>query len=419
MITLGIFLICYLGFILLPEKKTLIAVTGALLLILTQEISWVEALKEINWNVMGLFIGTLILAELFMYSRTPAVLAEWLVDLSGSARSALIAFFALAGAISMFVENVAVVLLIAPVALTLCEKLSISPVRPLILLAMFSNLQGAATLIGDPPSMLLASFMGLTFGDFFIYQGKPSLFFITQVGCLSALLFAFWIFREERQKIQLMTIEKVISWIPLILLVLLIIILALGSPLDPTTTWLAGAAAMILGLIGMIWHHFGPKWQTTEELFTSLDWKNTFFLMALFVLIGGLRLAGWMDKISDAMIQNLPDNLLLIYGFIILLSLLISAVIDNVPFLIAMIPIIQEVATVKGYPIPLLAFALLIGTCLGGNITPIGASANIVAVSFLEKNGHKISFPAYVKIGLLFTLSAVIPAALFLWFVWS
>lgn len=419
MISLVVFLICYTGFISFPKYKTAISLIGSAILILSGEIHPETAFREVHWNIMGLFFGTLILAELFMYSRVPAVLAEWLVDQSKTVRGALLSIFILSSVISIFVENVAVVLLIAPVALSLCEKLQISPVRPLILLAMFSNMQGSATLIGDPPSMILAAFMKLSFMDFFVYQGKPGLFFIVQVGFVFALGLAFWLFRKYSQPSEIVFVEKVLSWIPSLLLTIFVLTLVFGSHFDPDSHWLAGSAAMGLAFVGLIWHHFGPRWQPTKVIITSLDWKTTFFLMALFILVGSLRLAGWMNALSEWITAHIPADLLTMFIFIILISIVISAFVDNVPFLMALIPVIQNVSEATGFSLPLLAFGLLIGACLGGNITPIGASANIVAVSFLEKNGHSISFPAYVKVGLLFTIFAVIPSAIFLWGVWS
>lgn len=419
MISLLVFFIAYIGFVLFPKDKEWIGCGAAIALILFGEISWKTALAEIHWNVIGLFVGTLILAELFLHSRVPAVLAEWLVDRSKTVRMALISVFALASFISMFVENVAVVLLIAPVVLSLAEKLKISPVRPLILLAMFSNLQGTATLIGDPPSMILGSYMKMGFKDFFFYSGKPSIFFVVQAGALSALFFTFWLFRNYNQPVKAVPMETVKSWIPTILLAILIGILAFGSNLDADSIWLAGTTAMFLAIIGLIWHYYGPNWRPTLEILKTLDWETTFFLGSLFVLVGAIRLAGWMDYLASWITENVPANLLVIYIFLIAISLLISAFVDNVPYLVAMIPVVQKVADSSGFSLPLLAFGLLIGTCLGGNVTPIGASANIVAVSFIEKNGYSISFSSYMRIGIIFTLFAVIPAAVVLWFIWS
>lgn len=419
MLTLLIFIACYTCFIIFPNYKTWVSIVGAVSLILFQELTWLEALQEIQWNVMGLFIGTLFLAELFMFSRVPAVIAEWLVVRSKTVRSALIKVLILASIISMFVENVAVVLLIAPVALAICEKLKISPVIPLILLAMFSNLQGTATLIGDPPSMILGSYLKMSFGDFFFYEGKPSIFFIVQIGAFFTLLLTFYLFRHYKQAIQIINVEEVISWIPSLLLGLLIVILACFSQFDKDSQWLAGSTAMVLAIVGLIWHHFGPRWQSTTKIIKSLDWQTTLFLMALFVLVGSIRLAGWMDALALWIVAHIPSNLLIIYLFIMSISILVSAFVDNVPYLIAMIPVVQNIANTMQFPLPLLVFSLLIGTCLGGNITPIGASANIVAISFLEKNGYAITFPRYVLIGLIFTAFAVIPAAIALWMIWS
>lgn len=419
MLSLTVFLICYLFFALVPRYKSWIAVGGAGLLIAAGDLTLIASFNEVHWNVMGLFVGTLILAELFMLSRVPAVLAEWLVDHSKTVRSALLKLFALSSVISMFVENVAVVLLVGPVALSLTEKLKISPVTPLILLAMFSNLQGTATLIGDPPSMILGSYLKMSFNDFFFLLGKPSIFFMIQTGFASAMLFSYILFKKAVSPIALLKQETVRSFVPSLLLLVLIGLLAFSSQLDPDSTYLAGSAAMGLGLLGLLWNHFGPRWGSSIQIIRMLDWDTSFFLMALFILVGALRLAGWMDALADYAIKTLPGSLPLLYIFIILFAVIVSAFVDNVPFILAMLPVIDDISVATGYPVHLLAFALLIGACLGGNITPIGASANIACISLLEKSGHRISFLGYVKTGLVYTLFATLPAALLLWLIWS
>lgn len=419
MLSLTLFILCYIGFIFFPSYKHLISIAGAVSLVLFGNLGWQCAITEIHWNVVALFVGTLFLGELFMYSRVPAVIAEWLVDRAKTVGLALISVLVLASVLSMFVENVAVVLIIAPIALALCEKLKISPVKPLMLLAMFSNLQGTSTLIGDPPSMILSAYMKMSFGDFFFYEGKPSIFFVVQTGALFCLGLTLWMFRHKKERVSLINIEEVKSWIPGLLLALLIVVLGFGSSFDRESTWLAGTTAMVLALIGVVWHHFYARWQSLASLVKSLDWQTTFFLIGLFVLVGAIRLDGWMDYLSSWIVNNVSGELWVMYLFIILVSLVISAFVDNVPYLIAMIPVVQHIADAREFSLPVLVFALLVGSCLGGNITPIGASANIVAVSLLGKKGHKVSYSEFVSVGSVFTAFAVIPAAIVLWVIWA
>lgn len=154
-IALAVFLLAYTLFILLPDRRAPVAFGGALLLVLFGVLTPAKAFFLINWNVMGVFVGTLILAELFMWSRVPAYLAERLVNRSGTARAAILWICVMSGVISIFVENVATLLIVAPIAFEMARKLKISPVNFLIAIAISANLQGTATLIGDPVSMLL------------------------------------------------------------------------------------------------------------------------------------------------------------------------------------------------------------------------------------------------------------------------
>lgn len=417
---LVIFFICYLLFVLFNQWRSFIAVCGACALVLLQIVTLETAVTElVYWNVIGLFFGTLILAELFMQSRMPAVIAEWFVDQTSSARGALITICLLSSLLSAFVENVAVVLIVAPIALTLCQKLHISPVKPLIFLAMFSNVQGTATLIGDPPSMILGGYMKMTFNDFFFYHGRPSIFFIIQIGALAATVLVFYLLKEFKQKTKLIRIEKTLSYVPSGLLIVFVCILATASYIDPDFKWFAGTVAMLLAIIGLIWYTFGPHWTPLTTLIRELDWDTTFFLTGLFVVVGALEKTGWITSLAEWMSPILEQNLLAAFILVIGFSVLFSAFIDNVPYLLTMIPVIQGASSGSESTLVLLIFALLIGACLGGNITPIGASANIVAVGILKKEGHEISFGHYVKYGLAFTAVAVFASSAALWFLFS
>jgi len=417
-VSLVVFLISYLLFILLPKKRTLIAVFGAVLLFLTQAVSLKEALSSINWNVMGIFVGTLVVADVFMKSRVPAYLAELIVNKAKNTAWSILLICALTGFISAFVENVATVLIVAPIALTLAKKLDFNPTKMMIALAVSSNLQGAATLIGDPPSMLLGGFAKLNFGDFFFYKGRPSVFFAVELGALLSFVVLYFIFRQHREKEVVISVEKVKSWIPTYLLIAMILALAASSLFDPGFTYTAGVICMIFGVICAFWETLVNKGSLIQGL-KSLDWDTTFFLMGIFILVGGLTLAGWIERISATLSGLVGQNVFWAYSLLVFIAVLFSAFIDNVPFLAAMLPVALSMSTKLEINPPLLLFGLLIGTSLGGNITPIGASANIVACGLLKKEGYIVRFRDFIKIGLPFTLAAVVAAYLFVWFVWK
>jgi Na+/H+ antiporter NhaD/arsenite permease-like protein len=171
-IALLVFIISYILFVILPQKRTIVALTASLLLVLTQAISFKEAFLAVNWNVMGIFVGTLIIADVFMQSRVPAYIAEIIVDKAKNTTWSILFICLLTGIISAFVENVATVLIVAPIAFALAKKLKINPTNMMIAIAVSSNLQGTATLIGDPPSMLLGGFAKMNFGDFFFIKAS-------------------------------------------------------------------------------------------------------------------------------------------------------------------------------------------------------------------------------------------------------
>ncbi|MBI5874042.1 MAG: anion permease [Candidatus Omnitrophica bacterium] len=417
-VSIIIFILAYILFIFLPNKRTLIAISASILLIAARVISLRDVFFVINWNVMGIFVGTLIVADIFMESRVPAYVAELIVNRAKNTAWSILLICLLTGFISAFVENVATVLIVAPIALALAKKLDINPMKMMIAIAVSSNLQGTATLIGDPPSMLLAGFAKMNFGDFFFYHGRPSIFFAVELGALVSFVVLYLIFRRHRQKVSLVPVEKVRSWFPTILLVTLIVLLALSSFFDTGFSYMAGILCMTFGVISILWEKFVNKGSILEGL-KSLDWDTTFFLMGIFVLVGCITLTGWIETISGFLSGLVGSNIFLGYTLVVFISVFLSAFIDNVPFLAAMLPVAISMAVRLNINPSLFLFGLLIGASLGGNITPIGASANIVACGLLKKEGYSVSFKDFAKIGLPFTLVAVTAAYLFIWFVWS
>ena len=402
----------------MPARRTIIAVAASLLVVLTGTITPWQAFRAINWNVMGIFVGTLAVADVFMESCVPAWLAELIVNKAKNTTWSILLICLMTGFISAFVENVATVLIIAPVALALAKKLQINPMNMMIGIIISSNLQGAATLIGDPPSMLLAGFAKMTFGDFFFYHGRPSIFFAVEIGAAASLVVLYLVFKKHHQKVQLVPVEKVKSWTPTVLLVVLIIALAASSFFDTGFSYMAGIICVIFGIVSLLWQKFVSKTSVLAGI-KSLDWDTTLFLAGIFVLIGSVTSNGWIESIADSLSKVVGQNIFLGYTLLVFISMFVSAFVDNVPFLAAMLPVAISMAGRLNMSPSLFLFGLLIGASLGGNITPIGASANIVGCGILKKEGYNVKFTDFVKIGLPFTLAAVGAAYIFVWFVWA
>jgi Na+/H+ antiporter NhaD/arsenite permease-like protein len=416
-LALATFLLVYVLFVILPRRRAHVAIAGALFLIVCGVLSPLTAFTAVNWNVIGIFVGTLALAEIFSYSRMPAYLAERLVNAAGRTCWAILFVCGLTSVISAFVENVATVLIIAPIALSLADKLKISPIFPIIAIAVSSNLQGTATLIGDPPSMLLGGFAKMTFNDFFIYHGNPGIFFAVQIGAIASFVVLYFFFRGQGERITLECQERIITWVPTIMLITFIVSLAFSSFIDPEFRFLAGVISMSFGLISLVWYVLAARGDGVKFV-RSLDWNTTLFLIGVFIVVDSLTETGWLVVVANGLAALAGNNVLVVFLLIISISTLVSAFVDNVPYLVAMIPVAQLVAADLGVNQPLILFGLLIGSCLGGNITPIGASANIVATGILRRQGYVIPFRTFVKLGLPFTIAAVSSAALFLWLVW-
>ena len=417
-LAISLFVIAYILFIFLPAKRTAVAVMASVLVIITGMMTAKQALFAINWNVMGIFAGTLVVADIFMESRVPTWLAEVIVNRTKSASWAILLVCIFTGFISSFVENVATVMIMAPIALAIARKLNFSPVKVIIGIAISSNLQGTATMIGDSPSMLLAGYAKMNFWDFFIYKGKPSIFFAVEIGAVFAFAVLYLFFRKHKEKHPAVSQERVISWVPTILLVCMVFCLAMASFLRFGSSWRAGAICASFGAVTILYNKLANG-NSVRETFKTFDWNTAFFLMGIFVLVGSLTVTGWIEIAAENLAKVVGTNIFFGYTLIVFVSVALSAFIDNIPFLAAMLPVTVSLSTKLGVEPSLFLFGLLIGASLGGNITPIGASANVVGCGILKKEGYHVKFMDFVKMGLPFTLVAVGAAYIFLWFVWG
>lgn len=417
-LALAVFILAYISFILFPNKRAHLALLGAFFIVVLKVITPHQAFNSVNWNVMGIFVGMLAVADVFMLSRVPAYLAEIIVNRAKNTAWSVLSICVLTSFISAFVENVATVLIIAPIAISLAKKLKINPLNMMIAIAISSNLQGAATLIGDPPSMLLGGFADMNFSDFFFYKGRPSIFFAVQTGAIASFMVLYFIFKGNKEKVKLVPVEKVNSWVPALILVILIFALAAASFIETRFSYTAGVLCVIFGALSLIWQRLAKKGSILKGL-GGLDWETTFFLIGIFIIIGAISITGWIELFSGFLSGLIGQNIFLGYTIIVVMSVAISAFVDNVPFLAAMLPVAISMSAKLNIDPTLFLFGLLIGASLGGNITPIGASANIVACGLLKKEGYRVSFKDFMKIGVPFTFAAVFAAYLFVWFIWG
>jgi Na+/H+ antiporter NhaD/arsenite permease-like protein len=413
----GIFLLVYTLVVLFHRYKSIVAWSGVIVLIALGILPLSRVAYHINWNILGIFWGSLVVAELFVYSKIPAYIAEAIIDRSRSLVWAILWLSAFSGIISAFVENIATVLIVAPIALEVSRKLKVSPVPFILGICLSSNLQGTATLVGDPPSMILASATRMTFNDFFVFQGRPGLFFAVEVAAIVSLAVLYLLNSSKKEKITALRGEKIVSLVPGFLLVALIGGLAIGSFMPHFMDYVGAIICCSLACIGIIWSLFTSKIKTFHVI-RDTDWETFFFLAAIFALIGSLTETNTTMVLAKTVGALTSGNLLVTYLVLVGFSVVISAFVDNVPYFAAMVGVVTMLAQEHGYPPYLLLFGTIIGTTIGGNITPIGASANIVGVGLLKKNGFPVTFVEFIKTGLPFTIAAVIAGALFVWIFW-
>jgi Na+/H+ antiporter NhaD/arsenite permease-like protein len=399
-------------------KQALLSVyLGVSVLLLTTAINFGQAASSININVLGVFLGTMVLSSLFIYSGVPAYLAATLVDKSKSVCMAMLLVCGLAGFISSFTENVATVLIVAPIALEIAKKMKINPVPLLIGVALSSNLQGTATMIGDSPSIILAMQSGMNFNDFFWMSGRPAIFFAVEVGAVGAFFILWLMFKKYKQIPQKIEAMKPKTWIPTMLMSLMVLSLVVSSFVKNRPQYSVAFICLFWAGLGLIWHEL--KHRESISLVKNLDWQTFFFLIGIFILVGSLTYNGVVDDIAKYISAITGKNAFFAFMLIVWISVLISAFVDNIPYTIAMIPVAKIVAANLGLSMYPFLFGLLIGTCLGGNITPIGASCNVVTMGILRQHGYNLRFNEFVKMGLPFTLIAVSMGSLFVWLFWG
>lgn len=419
-VALCIFLLTYILLLSLPKFRAYVAIAAAAVFVILGILPVSDAFAAVDWNVIMMIAGTMGTVSLLIDSRMPARLADIIMGWASNVKWVIVLLSLFSGIISAFVDNVATVLMVAPVALAICRKLGMSPVPVIIAISVSSNLQGAATLVGDTTSILLGGHIGMDFMDFFFFRGKVSLFWVVELGALASALILLWLFRGENRKVDSMSLTPVEDYFPSVLMILTVVLLIAASfiPGKPSVT--NGVICMTLFLIGLIRDMIRKKdFSPARKHLAEVDLTTLLLLAGLFVVIAGIQRVGLIDDISRLFVSLASDNLFLIYTLLVWASVIISAFIDNIPYVATMLPVVSGIASMMGVEPYILHFGMIIGATLGGNLTPVGASANIAGIGILRKEGYEVSVAEFSRIGVPFTLTAVCTGYLLIWLIWA
>lgn len=408
----GIFVACYAIIITERVHKTVVALFGGMLVIVLRILSQEEAFEAVDFNVIFLLAGMMILANTMAKTGVFQWLAIWAAKVArGRPFFILLLFSALTAVLSAFLDNVTTVVLVAPVTVFLASLLQMDP-RPLLLAEiMASNIGGTATLIGDPPNILIGSAANLDFVDF-LANLAPVVLLIFPVYVLIAWL--LWRDRlqvpaERRAEVMQMQEAEALTDVGLlkkglVVLALTLVGFLLHGPLgyEPATIALLGAATLM-------W----VGGQDPHESLREVEWSTLFFFVGLFILVGGIVHVGLIKLVAQGILELVGNNPALTAMLILWMSALLSGVIDNIPYTASIIPLVQELGAFM--PVEPLWWSLALGTCLGGNLTSIAASANVVVIHLAARSGYPITFREFLLPGFLVTLVSILISTIYIW----
>ncbi|MGS0765089.1 ArsB/NhaD family transporter [Syntrophomonas curvata] len=401
--------------VIISEKihRTIVALAGACLLVLLGVLDFTEAVGKVDFNTIGLLVGMMIIVGITRRSGVFEYMAiKAAHKTGGDPIKTMIALSIVTAVASAFLDNVTTVLLVVPVTISICSALEITPVPILIAEILSSNIGGTATLIGDPPNIMIGSATGLGFMDF-VYNLAPVVLVVFVVTLwLLKLIYGKRMHSTEENRARLMAMnaegaikdpvlmKKSLSVIGMVILGF-ITHGALG--LEPAAIALTGASLLLL-----------LTRENLDEVLHTVEWATLFFFIGLFILVGGLEKVGIIEDMARGAVAITHGNLKASTILVLWLSAVASAFIDNIPFVATFIPLIKEMAVIGHMNVAPLWWALALGACLGGNGTIIGASANVIVSGIAAREGHRLTFISYFKIAFPLMLVSIMLSTVYL-----
>jgi Na+/H+ antiporter NhaD/arsenite permease-like protein len=392
--------------------RTKIAMVGAAVLLLTQTIDQPKAIEAVDWNTIGLLAGMMLIVRVTQETGVYTYMAIRAGQLSrGTPLGVVVALAGSTALLSAFLDNLTTVLLIVPITFLLADALEIDAMPLVIIEVIASNIGGTATLIGDPPNIIIAGATGLSFGEFIVNLAPIAV--VTLIVVTAGLYLAYrprlQIAPEARNHVMQLDARKSIEdpdelkrSMPVLILTILVFFLHKPLHLEPATVALSGATLMLL--------------LTRQELHKTLagiEWPTLFFFVSLFVLVGGLEERGAIDEVAEAIASVTDGNRTAELLGITWASAIGSGIVDNIPFTATMVPVVEQLQAGNDGD-SAYWWCLALGACFGGNLTLIAAAANVAAAGMSERAGHPIGFMTFLKAGVPATLASLVMATAYI-----
>lgn len=388
------------------------AVAGAIVLILCGILTFEESLGFIDFNTLGVLVGMMIFVGVVKESGLFEFLAIKSAKIAkGNPWIIMVLFIIITAVLSAFLDNVTTVLLIGPMTLTICGILGVNPIPYLMTQILASNVGGTATLIGDPPNIMIGSAANLSFGDFIANLAIP----VVVILVVFIICFKFMYGRkmsvnpdamshimelDESKAIK----DKSLFIKSIVMIVLVVLGFVLHGSIHVDSSVVALTAAAVMLIIGK---------QEVEEVICTIEWPTILFFIGLFVVVGGMEKVGIITALANFLMEATAGQVVITMILIVWVSAIVSAILDNIPFVATMIPVIITMEA-SGIDVMPLWWALSLGACLGGNGTLIGASANVVLSGISKREGHPITFISFLKVGFPMMILSVAIATVYL-----
>lgn len=394
--------------------RALVALIGAVLLIAINVVTFEQAMSHLDFNTLGVLFGMMLFVSVVKLSGVFEFLAIKCAHLAkGDPWLIMLTFAILTAVLSAFLDNVTTVLLIGPMTLIMCNMLKVNPVPYFIVEIMSSNIGGTATLIGDPPNIMIGSAAGFTFFDFILVDAPVVVIIITAIMAVFYFLYGKKMGVEQKNIDAVMAIDAStyirnarLLKISIAMTALVVLGFMLHGVLHVESSIIAlGAGGLILLLSG----------ESIEEALADVEWTTLAFFAGLFIIVGAMTETGVIGMVANSLIEITHGNMLMTMMVLLFGSAIISAFLDNIPFVATMIPILLAMEA-AGMDVTPLWWAVSLGACLGGNGSLIGASANVVLSDISKKNGHAITFIEYLKVGFPLMMMTVVISAIYMYF---